>query len=138
MNMLSVVQAILLLGGKYVLQLRDDKPGIAAPNQWAFFGGSVEAGESAMQAVVREIHEELTISPQFKFQWPFEAYSAFVRNEVRYLVFSASVDDLWYQHRVLEGQDACAYSYEEAASLGMPRVTRQILHRFHLEHPLAL
>jgi len=45
--------------GRYLLQLRDDKPGIAVPGHWALFGGGIEPGESAATAVIRELQEEL-------------------------------------------------------------------------------
>ena len=48
--------------GTVCLQLRDDKPTIPHPNQWALFGGHVEEGEEPATAVLREIAEELTIS----------------------------------------------------------------------------
>lgn len=48
--------------GTVCLQLRDDKPAIPHPNQWALFGGHVEEGEEPATAVIREIAEELTIS----------------------------------------------------------------------------
>lgn len=46
--------------GRYLMQLRDNKPGLALRDHWALFGGAVEDGESGLEAVVREIREELT------------------------------------------------------------------------------
>jgi 8-oxo-dGTP diphosphatase len=42
-----------------LLLLRDDKPGIACPNQWSLVGGHVETGETAEQAAHRELEEEI-------------------------------------------------------------------------------
>lgn len=47
---------------EYLLQLRDDK----APsfkNRWTLFGGHIEAGEEPDEALLRELDEELTLSP---------------------------------------------------------------------------
>ena len=45
--------------GRYLMQLRDDKPTILLPGHWALFGGTVAAGESAAAAMRRELIEEL-------------------------------------------------------------------------------
>lgn len=48
---------------RYLLQLRDDIPGIWYPDHWGLFGGAIEPGESPEQALVRELEEELGITP---------------------------------------------------------------------------
>lgn len=60
--------------GRYLLQLRDDKPEIFFPNRWGLFGGAIDPGEDALTAVVREVWEELAlrIAPE-----RFEYFSAF-------------------------------------------------------------
>ena len=45
--------------GRYLMQHRDDKPGILLPGHWALFGGTVDPGEAAEQAMRRELREEL-------------------------------------------------------------------------------
>ncbi|MEP4379705.1 MAG: NUDIX domain-containing protein [Alphaproteobacteria bacterium] len=47
--------------GKYLLQHRDEKPGIFFPDHWGFFGGALEPGETPAQALIRELAEELDI-----------------------------------------------------------------------------
>jgi 8-oxo-dGTP pyrophosphatase MutT (NUDIX family) len=51
--------AILHVDGTFVLQHRDDKPGIPLPGHWSLFGGEIDPGKNAHQAIRREIHEEL-------------------------------------------------------------------------------
>ena len=56
--------ALLVCDGRYLMQLRDDKPGILLPAHWALFGGSVDPGESAAAAMRRELAEELELRPR--------------------------------------------------------------------------
>lgn len=46
----------------YLFQLRDDIPGIAYPGMMALFGGLVESGEKPLDAMVREVGEELVFN----------------------------------------------------------------------------
>jgi 8-oxo-dGTP pyrophosphatase MutT (NUDIX family) len=45
--------------GRYLMQLRDNKPSIIIPDHWALFGGTVDPGETAEAALRRELLEEL-------------------------------------------------------------------------------
>lgn len=55
-----VVAALLVTqDGRYLFQLRDNKPGLPLRNHWALFGGEVEEGEDGLKAILREIEEEL-------------------------------------------------------------------------------
>lgn len=58
---LDSVAAIIwqAVGPRYLLQHREDRRDIAYPNWWSLFGGALEAGESAEQALRREMIEEL-------------------------------------------------------------------------------
>ena len=53
MNPPEVALAMLERQGKWLLQLRDDVAGIVYPGTWALFGGHLEPGETAMEAVQR-------------------------------------------------------------------------------------
>lgn len=60
----GAVAAILVTpDGRYLLQLRDDKPGIWDPGRWGCFGGSVDQGEAPEEALLRELGEELELNP---------------------------------------------------------------------------
>jgi len=45
--------------GRYLMQLRDDKPGIFYPGHRGCFGGAVGTGEEPVKALIRELNEEL-------------------------------------------------------------------------------
>jgi len=55
----AVALAMLEQQGQWLLQLRDDIPGIAAPGCWGLFGGHLDPGESPEQALRRELLEEI-------------------------------------------------------------------------------
>jgi 8-oxo-dGTP pyrophosphatase MutT (NUDIX family) len=56
---LDSISALITMGRRYLLQHREDRPDIAFPNYWGLFGGACEAGETAAQALQREMLEEL-------------------------------------------------------------------------------
>src|SRR5262249_51859305 len=45
--------------GRFLLQQRDQAPGIAQPGKIGLFGGHREPGETYLECVVREVHEEV-------------------------------------------------------------------------------
>ena len=49
--------------GRYLLQLRDDIPRIFYPGYWGCFGGAISAGETPLEALTRELAEELEFPP---------------------------------------------------------------------------
>jgi 8-oxo-dGTP pyrophosphatase MutT (NUDIX family) len=50
---------IVLEDGRYLLQLRDDREEIWYPDHWGCFGGGVESEEDPLEALRRELREEL-------------------------------------------------------------------------------
>jgi len=56
----DAVAALLILDdGRYIMQLRDLKTHIFYPGHWGLFGGAVDPGETDIEALHRELHEEL-------------------------------------------------------------------------------
>ncbi len=59
----NAVAALLVLeDGRYLMQLRDAKPGIFYPDHWGCFGGGVNESETPWAALRRELTEELGYS----------------------------------------------------------------------------
>jgi 8-oxo-dGTP pyrophosphatase MutT (NUDIX family) len=78
---LDSVSALIHMGRRYLLQHREDRSDIAYPNCWGMFGGACEAGESAADALRREMLEELSLEI------------------VSYKPLMTCVYDLWFESR---------------------------------------
>jgi 8-oxo-dGTP pyrophosphatase MutT (NUDIX family) len=52
--------------GRYLMQLRDDRPEVSMRGQWGLFGGVVEKSERPARALARELMEELSYAPRAK------------------------------------------------------------------------
>ncbi|MCA9466708.1 MAG: NUDIX domain-containing protein [Nitrospira sp.] len=60
----DAVAAIIRIGEDgYLLQHRDNLPHIWYPGHWGCFGGAVHDGEDPLDALVRELHEEIEFQP---------------------------------------------------------------------------
>lgn len=64
-SLVEVAIAIIPQGDRFLLQLRDDIPGIFYPGHWGFFGGHLDPGETPEVAVVRELKEEIDYTPPY-------------------------------------------------------------------------
>ena len=96
----EVALAMLERDGCWLMQLRDDIPGIVAPGCWGLFGGHLDPGETAEQALQRELLEEIS--------WQAELlhYAMEHRNPRRRAhVFCGQLTVPLAQLQLLEGQD---------------------------------
>lgn len=60
----AVAALIQLEDGRYLMQHRDDLPSIWYPGCWGCFGGAVNAGEDPLDALRRELIEEIEVAPR--------------------------------------------------------------------------
>lgn len=60
----AAVVLIVVDGDRYLLQLRDNKPGIFYPGHWGLFGGALDPGETPEIGLRRELYEELGFAPR--------------------------------------------------------------------------
>jgi 8-oxo-dGTP pyrophosphatase MutT (NUDIX family) len=59
----NVASAVMVAeDGRYLLQQRDDIPGLHLPGHWGLFGGSLEPGEVPEAGLRRELQEELAFT----------------------------------------------------------------------------
>jgi 8-oxo-dGTP pyrophosphatase MutT (NUDIX family) len=59
----EVAIAILYQDHQFLMQLRDNIPGIIYPGHWGFFGGHLDPGETPEVAMRRELLEEIGYAP---------------------------------------------------------------------------
>lgn len=113
--MRKVVCAVLTVGDRYVMQLRDFIPGIAAPGTWGLFGGAMEAGESPQEAIQRELYEELGIRCSPKR----------LTEQRDHIVFHEDITAKWPRAKLREGAGIGVFTIEklrtvrEVPDLGM-------------------
>lgn len=84
--------------GRYLLQLRDDRPHIWYPGHWGNFGGSVEPEEAELQALRRELVEELELEfaqarlfTRFEFDLRSQGLQIYFRSYYEITVYAAQI-----------------------------------------------
>ena len=120
--MIKASKAILINREKILLQLRDNKPNIPSPNHWAFFGGEIDKGELPLDAIRRELEEELTINvlrimPVGYYTW---------KNHYVYM-FKGNTNTREEDILLFEGQKAKYFSLDEIADLKMVPPEKEFL-----------
>ncbi len=119
----AVVGLIVVDDQRYLMQLRSQKAGIFYPGHWGLFGGAVDAGETADEALERELREELGIEmpgaryfTEFTFDFDFWGYGQVWRRYYRVAV----TDQLTKTMVLGEGREMRAFMAKEI--LNLPRL----------------
>ena len=109
-------KAIIFFEKKLLLQLRDSNAEIFFPNHWGLFGGEVESGEGAVDALERELHEELGLG-EF-YSTPLRLFSWISRENESKLDFFLVRPEVSFDSLVLhEGQAMGLFGFTELSSL---------------------
>jgi len=126
--------AILTVGDRYVLQLRDASAAIAFPAHWGLFGGEVDKGESPLDAIRREINEELALDVAEWREVGSFAYAAVSGEPSHSVIFAADITDRWASHLLREGEAAGMFHFEELPTPIIPLALTLISH-YHVTRP---
>ncbi len=122
----AAVAILQLEDGRYLLQHRDALPQIFFPDHWGLFGGALEEGETEIQGLLRELHEELALelSPEqpryftrIDFDFTYCSLGVVSRAFYEITLPASRLADL----KLGEGRAIGAFSAQ--ALLAMPRVT---------------
>jgi 8-oxo-dGTP diphosphatase len=137
MNRAAVAIAILYQNDCFLMQLREEKPNIAYPGCWAFFGGHIEPDEPPALAIQRELLEEIGYTPPaLSLFQTFTEDSQFIRH-VFYAPLSVGIDRLELNEgcdlglvTIEEIQQGCRYSDRMSKSYPLGKPHQQILLEF--------
>lgn len=111
-----------------VLHLRDDKSWIPHPGCWSFFGGGLEPGELAEDAVRRELMEELGLRPlSVRALWRVVDDEGDGRVLV---IFEVRTDTVTDDMRLGEGRALRAFTMADALRLRLAPFCRRSLTRY--------
>ena len=105
----EVALAMLQRNGLWLLQLRDDIDSIIYPGHWGLFGGHLDPGETPVQALMRELQEEISWAPATP---PPLWFSDSSNTRVAH-VFRGDLEVPLNRLQLLEGQDLKLASIEE-------------------------
>lgn len=130
---LSVVVGVLRQGDRVLLEQRPDKADQGG--LWAFPGGKVEAGETPIEALIREFREETGLEtenwqPLIEIPWDYAAYS------VRLQVFHT--DQFSGTPQAHAAQALAWHDIAKLRALPMPPANRGIVAAVHLPPRLAI
>jgi mutator protein MutT len=120
----AAVALIVLEDSRYLMQLRDQKPGIFFPGHWGLFGGGIEEGETPEAALRRELQEEIGVVPQsiayftrYSFDFGCHGSRRVDRHYYEARILSSALKDM----KLMEGAEMRAFDAQEL--LGKVRVT---------------
>lgn len=114
----DAVAAILVTpDNRFLLQHRDDIPHIWYPGAWALFGGGIDPGETELEALKRELREEIafelreaTVFTRFTFDFGFAGAGTYLRTFFEVPITPEDVDGM----RLGEGRGMRLMPAEEA------------------------
>jgi 8-oxo-dGTP pyrophosphatase MutT (NUDIX family) len=119
----NAVAAILVVeGDRYLMQLRDDIPEIWYPGHWGLFGGGIDVGEDEIEALRRELREEIgfdldpcrtKLFTRFDFDLRPAGLGRYLRSYYEVPISTTALADL----SLHEGADMRAFTGKEALAL---------------------
>ena len=123
------VKAVVHSNGRILLQLRDRKPDIYYPGVWGLFGGSVDDGEKLIDALKRELFEEIGLDikgAKLLFSWNHYRYNSVLH------FFSVPLTVELKKLCLNEGQAMELFSIEQLNTLPITLSLKKNLHKIHL------
>jgi len=129
--MIEIAQVLLFdPHNRLLIYLRDDKADIPFPNHWDFFGGHLEPGETAEQALVREVKEELGIElVSWQFIRSYECLEGDVYPNRKY-IYRARIDKTVDELTLQEGQRLASIEPDQSTDFKFANILATILKDF--------
>jgi mutator protein MutT len=118
----AAVAIIVLEDGRYLMQLRDQIPGIFFPGHWGLFGGAMDPGETAEAALKRELREELAVEIEHMSYFTEITFDFPVHGRILRRFYEVPVPMAKFESMVL-GEGAAMRAFPAAAIMTELRVT---------------
>ena len=121
-GVIDVVAAVLWRGKRFLAV--DRPPGKVMAGWWVFPGGKIDPGESRADALTRELHEELAVTPVEYAPWTEKTH---VYDHATVRLYFFHVTRFTGEPRGLEGQRLKWVTPTEAETLAFLPADREIL-----------
>lgn len=123
--MINIAKIFLISpDSRLLLVLRDNNPQIPYPNHWSEIGGKIEANETPIEALKREIKEEISCEVR-NIQHIGEMFDR--KYDCRIILFKGRFSEKIENIKLCEGQKLGLFSPEEIKTLLMPHVLKKFI-----------
>lgn len=122
----KITVGILLINPKkeILLQLRDNNPEIAYPGYWGAIGGGIEPNETPLDAIEREIKEEINIKVENITY--LEEINILEANR-KLLLFRGEIDEKAENIFLTEGQEVRYFKIEDIEKIHAPDFFKEFI-----------
>lgn len=109
-----------------LLQLRDNNPKIASPNCWDLIGGAIEGNETPLEAIKREVEEEICFAlKDAKFVKNF--FITDNSKDYEIFIFFSEIKEPLENLCLTEGQKLSFFKPDEIKNLELAPVLKRVI-----------
>lgn len=123
------VSKIILINPKnklLLLYLRDNNPSISYPGYWDFIGGEVEKGENFLEAVKREIKEEINCKVE---EIQFLSEYMYLPLDIHFNFFKGKIEQPIENIKLTEGQKLRYFNLSDLPNIRLPPFFRDFIYK---------
>ncbi len=128
--MKNKVASVMLINNRkeFLFCLRDNKPEIPYPNKWALIGGHLENDEKPLDALKREIKEEIEMEFYDNFEFIGKIEDDGANNEV--FIYKNKINQEIKEINLTEGQKLGFFNFNEILTLDTPKPLNDFLQKY--------